>query len=46
MGMYGLVLSISCLSDCSWAECDVDSGRPEATGNVLERANFLLEGYF
>ena len=35
-----------CFSDCSWAECDVDMGRPEATRNALERANFLLEGCF
>ena len=33
-------------SDCSWAECDVDKGRLEATRNALERANLLLEGYF
>ena len=32
--------------DCSWAECDVDKGRPMATKNVLECANLLLEGYF
>ena len=33
-------------SYCSWAECDVDEGRSVATGNVLERANLRLEGYF
>ena len=32
--------------DCSWAECDVDRGRPVTTRNVLERANLPLEGYF
>ena len=32
--------------DCSWVECDVDRGRPEATRNALECANLLLEGYF
>ena len=39
-------LLIPCFSDCSWAECDVDKGRPEATRNVLECANLLFEGYF
>ena len=39
-------LPVPCFSNCSWAECDVDRGRPDATRNVLERANFLLEGYF
>ena len=39
-------LPVPCFSDCFWAECDVDKGRPEATRNVLEHANFLLEGYF
>ena len=31
--------------DCSWAECDVDKGRPTATRNALECANMFLEGY-
>ena len=31
---------------CSCDECDVDGGRSMATRNVLECANFLLEGYF
>ena len=39
-------LLVPCFSNCSWAECDVDRGQPEATKNVLERANLLLEGYF
>ena len=39
-------LPVPCFSDCSWAECDVDRGRPEATRNVLERVNLLLEEYF
>ena len=38
-------LSVPCFSDCSLAKCDVDRGWPEATRNVLERANLLLEGY-
>ena len=40
------VLLVSCFSDCSWAECDVDRGRLEATRDALERANLLFEGYF
>ena len=39
-------LMVSCFSDCSWAECDVDRGRSEAIRNALEHANLLLEGYF
>ena len=39
-------LLVSCFFDCSWVKCDVGRGRSEATRNVLERANFLLEGYF
>ena len=35
---------------CSWAECDVDKGRPVATRNVLERAlpigHFIGRGLF
>ena len=33
-------------SDCSWAERDVDRGRPVIKRNVLELANLPLEGYF
>ena len=40
------VLSVPCFFECSWAECDVDRGRPEVTRNVLEHTNLLLEGYF
>ena len=32
--------------DCSWAERDVDKGRPVIKMNVLELANLPLEGYF
>ena len=32
--------------DCSWAEYDVDNGRPTTTRNVMERVNLFLEGYF
>ena len=39
-------LLVLCFSDCSWAGCDVDKGRPEATRNALELANLLFEGYF
>ena len=42
VGMYGYTLSTLCFPDCSWAECDVDRGQPEATRNMLERANLLL----
>ena len=40
------MLSIPGFFDCSWAECDVDRGRPVTTRNVLELANLRLEGYF
>ena len=40
------MLPVSSFSVCSWAECDVDKGRPVATRNVLECANLLLEGVF
>ena len=40
------MLPVQSFSNCSWAEYDVHRGQPEATRNVLERANFLLEGYF
>ena len=40
------MLLVPGFSDCSWAECDVNGGRPEDTRNALEHANFLLEGYF
>ena len=39
-------LPILCSSHCSWVECEVDKGRPEAIRNVVERANLLFEGYF
>ena len=39
-------LPLPCFSNCSYTECDVDKGRPEATRNALEHANLLLEGYF
>ena len=32
--------------DCSWAERDVDRGRPTIKGNVPELANLPMEGYF
>ena len=41
-----LALSALCFSDCSRAECDVDRDRSDATRNVLERINLLIEGYF
>ena len=40
------MLRVPGFSNCSWAECDVDKGRPEATRNTLECANLLLDGYF
>ena len=40
------MLPVLGFSDCSWVKCDVDRGRPTATRNALERANFLFEGYF
>ena len=40
------MLPVPSFFDCSWAKCDVDRGRSTTTRNVLERANFLLEGYF
>ena len=46
MARHWRMLLVPDFSDCSWAECDVDRGRPMATRNVLERANLLLEGYF
>ena len=39
------MLPVPGFSDCCWAECDVDRGRPAATRNALECANLLLEGY-
>ena len=41
-----LALWALCFSDCSYAECDVDRDQPDATRNVLESINLLLEGYF
>ena len=46
VGMYGYTLPLLCFYDCSLAECDVNRDWPEATRNVLEHANLLLEGYF
>ena len=46
MARHYRALPVSCFFDCSWAECDVDSGRPEAIRNALECTNLLLEGYF
>ena len=46
MCMYGLVLLAPCFSNSSWTECDVDRGQLDATRNVLEHTNLLLEGYF
>ena len=40
------MVPVSGFSNYSWAECDVDMGRLAATRNSLERANFILEGYF
>ena len=40
------MLPVPGFSDCSWAEGDVDKGRPMATRNKMEHANLLLEGYF
>ena len=40
------MLPISGFSNCSWAERDVDRGRPMVTRNELERANLIFEGYF
>ena len=37
------MLPVPGISDCSYAECDVDKGRPEATRNVLEPANLVLK---
>ena len=37
------ILQVPGFSDYSWAECDVDRGWPEATRNVLERANLVLK---
>ena len=36
------MLPIPSFFDCSWAECDVDRGRPTAARNALERANLFL----
>ena len=33
-------------SDCSWAECNVDRGRPVTIRNVLGRDNFFFGGVF
>ena len=46
MARHWWMLPILSISDCSWAECDVDRGLPVATRNALELANLLLEGYF
>ena len=46
MARHWWMLPIPSFSDCSWAESDVDRGRPVATRNALERANLFLEGYF
>ena len=40
------MLPVPGFSDCCWFECDVNRGQPVAIRNALERANFLLEGYF
>ena len=40
------MLLVSGFSDCSWAEGDVDKGRPVIKRNILELANLPLEGYF
>ena len=46
MARHWQMLPVLGFSDCSWAEGDVDRGRPVATRNVLERVNLRLEGYF
>ena len=46
MARHWRMLPVPGFSDCSWVKCDVDRGRSEATRKALERANFLLEGYF
>ena len=46
MATHCRALPVLCFSDCFWVECDVDSGRSEATRNALEHSNSLLEGYF
>ena len=40
------MLLVPCFSDFSWAECNVDRGRPVIKRNVLELANLPLQGYF
>ena len=46
MARHWRMLLVPGFSDCSWAERDVDRGRPVTTRNVLERANLPLEWYF
>ena len=46
MAKHWRMLLVPGFSDCYWAECDVDRGRPVAIRNMLERANLHLEGYF
>ena len=46
MARHCRMLLVLDFSNDSFAECDVDRGRPVATRNALKRANFLLEGYF
>ena len=46
MAKHWRILLLPGFSNCSGAECDVDRGRSVATGNVLERANLRLKGYF
>ena len=43
MARHCRMLPVPGFSDCSWAICDVDMGRPEATRNVLERANLVMK---
>ena len=40
------MLLVPGFSDCSWAECDVDRGRPVIKRDVLDLSNLHLEGYF
>ena len=33
-------LPVPCFSNCSWAECDVDRGRPEVTDESKNSLDF------
>ena len=46
MAGYWWMLPVPGFSDYSWAEHDIDRGRPVIKRNVLELANLPLEGYF